>query len=494
MKGAFFVAKKKPSVKMNLLYNMLYQVLVMIMPLITAPYIARVLGADGVGIFSYSRSIAQYFLLFAMLGVNNYGCRSIAQVKDLGQEVIDQKFSSIYYFQLITSSASVIVYIVYLLFIVKENRFVAVIQLVYILSAATDINWLFFGMEEFKISVTSKTAIKILNIILILTLVKTKQDVALYTFIMCVGYFIGQSYLWLYIKRYAHFVRVPFSDIISHFRETLILFIPIIATSIYRVMDKIMIGEMSNLSQVGYYENSEKLINICLTVVSALGTVMLPKMSNLNVTNQAEGRKYMEKSMQMALFLGCAIAFGVASVAKEFIPIFYGPGFTPSILITQGLTITVIFISWACVIRVLYLIPKGENKIYVSSVCIGAVINVIINAILIKRFGAFGAVWGTIAAEVFVAVYQTYMVRKKLDIKKFISDSSIFFCAGLIMAICVRVTANILELKSIYKLLLEISIGGIVYLTISFVYFVKSENEVFMGLLNKGRKLVGLRG
>lgn len=489
------MANKKPSVKMNLLYNMVYQVLAMIAPLITAPYVARVLGADGVGIFSYTRSIAVYFLLFGMLGVNSYGCRNVAKAREHGQEAVNREFTSIYYLQLIISTISVMLYIIYLLFFVKENRLVALIQILYMATAITDINWLFFGVEDFKTSVASKTVIKILNIVLILTVVKTKNDVALYTLVTSGGYFIGQSYLWLFLKRYVRFVKVSLKEVFSHTKEMVILFIPMIATSIYRVMDKLMIGEMSNLSQVGYYENSEKLMSICLTAVTALGTVLLPKMSNLIAANkEEEGKKYMEKSMQMALFLGCAIAFGIGSVAKEFIPIFYGSDFMPSIAITQGLSVTVIFISWATIVRILYLIPKEENKIYVVSVCSGAVVNIVINAVFISRFGALGAVVGTIAAEVYVAVYQTFMVRKELNIKKYISDSIVFLFAGIIMAVVVRVVANVLVCSTFYKLIAEICVGGFVYMLISIIYFMKSENEIFIGILNKVLKFLKIRG
>ena len=152
------------SVKRNVTYNIIYQILILIIPLITAPYLSRVVGAKGVGIYSYTYSIVYYFMLLCLLGVNNYGNRLIAKVRD-DKEKLSKTFFSVYLFQLFMGIIMLIVYIIYLLCVNNEYKTIALIQSLYILSAIVDINWFFFGLEEFKATITRNTLLKISNVI-----------------------------------------------------------------------------------------------------------------------------------------------------------------------------------------------------------------------------------------------------------------------------------------------------------------------------------------
>lgn len=335
------------SVKKNFIYNIFYQILVIIIPLITTPYIARVIGAEGVGIQSYTYSIANYFVLFAMLGVNNHGNRSIAMVRD-DKEKLSKTFWSIYSLQAIMAIVMIVIYIGYTMSFVMENKIIACIQLIYIISALLDINWFFFGMEQFKITVTRNTIIKLLTMLSIFIFVKDKNDLYLYSLILALGILLSQSILWLYIKKYISFVKVKKEDIIKQIKPNLILFIPVIAISLYKIMDKIMLGSMSNMVQVGFYENSEKIINIPLGIITALGTVMLPKMSNLQAKGlEEESKKYIDLSIQFAMLLAIGSAFGLIGVGPKLIPIFLGSEFISCISIVSLLSVTILFLAWA---------------------------------------------------------------------------------------------------------------------------------------------------
>lgn len=478
---------EKKGTKVNFLYNMVYQVALMILPLITMPYVSRVLGVDGIGTYSYTYSIAQYFLLFGMLGVENYGNRSIARVREDEQKRSDV-FSSIYTLQFIIASISVIVYVLYIT-LFCGNKLYAFLQVFYVLSGAFDINWLFFGMEDFKLTVTRKVVVKISNVVLIFIFVKTSADLWKYLLVLSLGYFIAQSSMWLFAFRYIKFHFVRPNEAFKHFKDVLILFIPLVATSVYRMMDKVMLGSFSTMQQVGYYENSEKLINVCLCVISAFGAVMMPRMSNLYARSKYnECKDLFIRSMEIAIFIGCAIAFGIASIANDFIPIFYGKGYEPCIGITIMLSTTVLFITWACIVRTLYLIPTEQNKVYISSVFLGAGVNLIINWVLIPRMASVGATVGTIIAEVTVAVYQTIMVRKKLEISKCMKKSIPFIIFGCIMSFVL----DILPFEvggNMVQLIAKIFIGATVYLALSIVYFLKTKNKLFYDVLGKIVKL-----
>lgn len=474
------------SVKKNFTYNIVYQILILIIPLITAPYISRVIGAEGQGIYSYTYSIAQYFVLFAMLGLNNYGNRTIAKIRD-DKEKLSKEFWSIYGLQIITTTIMLILYITYIIFLDSSYKLYNTIQLVYVFSAMFDINWFFFGMEKFKLTVIRNTIIKILSACSIFIFVKSKNDLVLYMLIMVGAPLISQLSLWTFLRKYIFFVKPTWNSIKKHIKPNAILFVPVIAVSIYKMMDKIMLGNMSNISNVGYYENAEKIINIPNSIITALGTVMLPRMSNLVANgNNTKIEQYINKSMKFILFLSVPIAFGLIAIGKNFAPLFFGENFVKTGEIIQYLAITLVFISWANVIRTQYLIPNEKDKSYIISVFLGAIINFVINSLLIPKYNAIGAAIGTIFAEMVVMIYQTYTVRKELSIKKYFKYLLKFLVSALIMYLIIIQFERIIENKYIL-IFTQIMLGALIYFTINYKYILENIKEI----IHKKRKIEG---
>lgn len=194
------------SLKKNFLYNAFYNVLVLILPLVTAPYISRIMGAEKIGVYSYSYSVASYFGLFILMGLTNYGNRTIAGVKENKNE-LSRTFWSIYFMQIIMAIVVIIIYIFYVYFIASD-KVMASIQLLYLISVALDINWFFFGMELFKLTVTRNTIIKLLNVTLIFLLVKSKNDIYIYGIIMTIGPLLSQLFLWIFLRRYIRITKI----------------------------------------------------------------------------------------------------------------------------------------------------------------------------------------------------------------------------------------------------------------------------------------------
>ena len=469
------------SVKKNFYYNILYQLLTLIMPIITAPYVSRVLGAEGQGIFSYTYSIAQYFILFAMLGVSNYGNRTIAKNRD-DKGKISKEFWSIYALQIGTTLISSIIYIIYIFIFESQYKMFALIQLIYVCSAFLDINWFFFGIEKFKLTVTRNIIIKILSVCSIFVFVKVPNDLWKYAIIMTGATFISQLSLWPFLKKEINFVKPTWKDIRKHIRPNLTLFVPVIAVSIYKIMDKIMIGMMSTIENVGYYENAEKIINVPLSFITALGTVMLPRMSNLVIKGKKkEMNQYINKSMEFITFMSIPLALGMIAVGTTFAPIFFGDEFYKSGQVIQTLAITIVFISWANVIRTQFLIPNERDKTYIQSVCLGAVVNVIVNSILIPTYGAVGAAVGTIFAEFAVMFYQTWFVRHDLNIKIHLSYLMKFLAKGLIMYIIV-ISLELFIDDKLSLLIVQVITGAIVYFTLNYKYIY---NNILMPVIDK---------
>ena len=473
------------NLRKNFIYNIMYQLLVLFLPFITVPYVSRVIGATGVGIYSYNYSIVYYFMLISLLGINNYGNRSIAKVRS-NKDELSKTFISIYMLQFIMSSIMITLYYMYILFFNKTYKTVALIQIIFIFSSMFDINWFFFGMEQFKLTVTRNTIIKVLSLILVFVFVKNSDDLNIYTVIMALSMLISKILLWPFVFKYVEIKKVRLKDILKHLKPCLILFIPVIAVSLYKIMDKIMLGSLSTVTQVGYYENAEKIINIPMTIITALGTVMLPRMTNLISEGKIDKiKEYIEKSLKLVMFMAFPICFGIAAIASEFVPLFLGESFNESIKLVIYLSSTIIFISWANVIRTQYLIPTEKDKDYIISVFLGAFINLVMNIIFIPRYNALGACFGTIAAELTVMLYQTITVRKELNIGRYITNSKSFFIKSIIMYVCVKLCVFI-NISSVYLLVIQVFTGVIVYslLNIRYINEVINLNKVIKKVLS----------
>ena len=474
--------EKTSSVKSNFIYNTVYQILILILPLITAPYVSRVIGAEGNGIYSYTYSIVQYFVLFAMLGLSNYGNRTIAKCRD-DKEKLSKEFFSIYAMQLMTSVLMIILYLGYIT--IFDNRYYtyALIQIIYLASTCFDITWFFYGLEKFKLTVTRNIIIRVISAICIFVFVKDKDDLVIYTFLMVGSTLISQLSLWTFLKNEIKFVKPKFKEIIKHLKPNFILFIPVIAVSIYKLMDKIMLGNMTNVQNVAYYEYAERIINIPTSIITALGTVMLPRISNLLAKGEKNQIKfYMDKSMEYMMFLSIPICLGLIVVAPEFVPIYLGNEFVTTGSIIQYLAVTLIFVSWANVIRTQYLIPKEKDKIYIISVILGAIVNFVINMILIPRLQTIGASIGTIFAEFTVMFVQTIAVRKELEIKKYVIYVAKFLVSAIIMTIIIVGIKYIIDNKYLV-VIMQIIIGAMIYFLLNYKFILN--NIQYIPILNK---------
>lgn len=451
------------KLKINIIYNLSYQILILLLPLVTAPYLSRVLGVDGTGTYSYVFSVAYYFHIAITLGLTNYGNRSIAKVRD-DRWKVSQTFWSIYFMQFTIGLVTLAAYLIYSIHFAEaafRSYYIAFIP--YIISAVIDINWFFFGLTEFKFTTIRNTVVKLLSLFSIFYFVKTKDDLLLYFIIMGATYFLSNLLLWTRVRKYTDFCLPSFQEVIVHIKPNLVLFVPILAMSIYRVMDKIMIKELSSITENGYYENADKIITMALTAFSAVATVMMPSVSNL----VAQGKKdeinvLLRDTMQISMFLGFGMLFGLVAVGREFAPMFFGEEYQETGILIQFLAVTIVFSGWKAVLRSQYIIPYEKDKAYVVSLVMGAVVNIICNCFFIPRYQARGAVIGTIAAELTGFVIQTIAAYKDIDIIKLAKEGLIFAIPGFMMAIIVMVFLDLTK-DGILSLCTGILIGIAVY-------------------------------
>ncbi|KGQ41812.1 flippase [Gallibacterium anatis] len=449
----------KSSIKKNFLFNVSYQLLSVFVPLATTPYVSRVLGVEGVGIFSYTFAIAQYFMLFILLGLNNYGNRTIAQIRN-NKEQMSKCFSEIYGMQLIVGVFIFCLYLVYSIFF-SENERLSLLMSILVFSSILDINWFFFGIEEFKLIIVRNFIIKLGSLISVFLFVKGENALYIYAFVNVLSILFSQVALVPFLRKYIFFTLPSLTGILKHIKPNLILFLTVIATSIYNIINKIILGYVTTPIEVGLYESSLKIVAIPTLLITALGTVMLPRMSNLVANNDTGYEQLLAKSFVFALFISSVIAFGIMGVSKEFVPIFYGKGYEKCVELFLILLPTGIFFAIGNVIRTQVLIPRSMDKIYVISGFLGAGVNLLINLILIPYYGAIGAAIGTFFAEAFVSLFQLYKGRKYLYINQYTTLIISFLLSGIVMfflIFCFDFKADI-WLNFLFKII----IGIIVY-------------------------------
>ena len=479
----------KKSVTKNYIYNLAYQILIIILPIITTPYISRVLGVENIGIYSYTLSISAFFILFGSLGVALYGKREIAYLqKDKKQYTI--AFWEILILRIITMSISLVIfgltfarngdYQVYFRILILE-----------IIANCIDISWLFQGLEEFKKTVIRNMLVKLISVICIFVFVKTRQDLTKYFIIYVLSIFIGNGSLWFYLPRFLVKVGINELNVKKHFKPTFILFLPQIAVEVYTILDRTMIGLIINdKSEVGFYDQSQKIIKMLLAIITSLGTVMLPRIAN----NFANGKKkkinkYMKKSFNMVFFLSFPMIFGIISVSAIFVPKFFGEGYEKVAILMNVISPIILFIGLSNVIGTQYLLPTKRQKEFTISVVCGAIINFIINLSLISNYGAIGASIGTVIAEFAVTVVQIYFVRKDFNILKIIKSARNYLLASGIMFVVCLIINNIVR-KPYFSMALQVAIGGIIYLTILIIL----EDKFVFEIIDKIRKKVKIKG
>lgn len=452
----------------NFIYNLIYQIFIFIIPLITIPYVSRVLGPNNIGVYSYTYSIVYYFMLGSMLGINNYGSREIAKIKDEDKDKLSKKFLSIYYLQFFCTIIMMTAYLIFCCITKYDYKYIFIIQSIYLLSCVFDINWFFWGKEKFKITIIRNIVVKIFSLILIFLFVKKENDVWIYTLILANSALISQLYLWISMKKEINFMKVSVREIFSNFKPLLILFIPVISYSIYRVLDKTMIGMFSTTFQLGNYESAEKIINIPISIIIALGTIMMPHMSKLE-NNNDEYKKKISDTYKLCFFLILPIILGIFIVSEDFCNIFFGDKFNLTPNIIKLLLITVIFSCVSNITRSTYLIPKRKDSIYVKSTIFGAVLNLVLNLVFIRKYGAYGACIGTIAAEFMVMIYQIIFTWKDIEYLKNLKSILPFFVKSIIMMEIINFIGNFISITYI-RLILQIISGALIYILLNVKY------------------------
>lgn len=452
----------KKSIKLNYLYNVSYEILLLITPLITTPYISRVLHADGVGKVSFAESIVSYFVMFACLGTATLGQREVSYVQD-DKEKRSKVFWNIFLIRTISTIVSLITFGIFM-GIYKENIVMYAWLSVNILAVMFDVSWMLRGIEEFGKIVGRNFVFKILSIVFIFVFVKTENDVIIYVIGLVVLNILSNVSLWIYLPKFITGFKRYYIEIKLFIKDTFMLFIPTIAIQVYTVLDKTMIGIFTTGDvQNGYYEQSLRISKMVLTLVTSLGAVMIPRIGYyLGKKDQERVKHYMYRGYQFVWLLGIPLCFGLMCVSDNMVPWFFGPGYEEVKTLLKLSALLILAIGISNITGMQYLIPARKQKEYNISIISGAVCNVILNLILIPRFFALGATIASIVAEALIAGIQLFYVRKELSIKKIFGISWKYFLSGITM-ISILIVENIFLKSSIVNTGIMILSGLIIY-------------------------------
>lgn len=454
----------KSNIKKNYLFNVSYQIFALIVPVITTPYISRVLSVEGIGIYSYTYSMVRYFWLLAALGISTLGCRSIGIYQDDRKER-SIEFWNLFLLKLILSILMGFLYILYVGFI-ANNKVIALIQGIYLIGVVFDITWLFQGMEDFKKISIKNFTIKILNVIYIFVFIKTQNDLIKYVFGLAFFTLIGNLSLWGNIKYYIDFVELKKLKPLKNLKLALQLFIPSVASQIFSVFDKSMIGWFSGeSSENGYYEQALKIIDMTLVIITTLSTVMIPRIAK-EYCNKNNNKivEYLDKSFKFVFMSAIPMTIGIISVSSIFVPWFFGTEYTNSIYILYILSWLYIFMGINSLTGTQYLVSTNQQNKHTKYLIIGGLFNIVLNIILIPRLQARGAAIASVVGEAVVSILEIYYLNKTKQYKarKILKETKTYIISGIFMGIVLFIVKRMLN-NNIRLMLTMVVIGSIVY-------------------------------
>lgn len=464
------------SLKTNYIFNLLNTVSGLLFPLVTFPYASRILLADGIGQVNFFQSIIQYITLFTCLGIPMYAIREVAKVR----ENITERNKVTVEILLLHAFLTVLGYIIVAILASTIAKIQVDIPLFLILSltiffTAIGCEWFYQGVEDFKYIAIRGIIVKIVSVILLFVLVKTKEDILWYGAYSVIGVLGGNVFNFIRLRKYITFNKLPFKELrpLHHLLPALHIFVLNLVISIYIQLNSIMLGFIVDTTSVGLFTAASKLSHMTLGVVGALGTALLPRLSNLIATGQKEKFDQLsQKAIRFVIAITLPMTVGMMLTSPYLIPLFCGESYTPAILTLQIMSPIILAIGVSNILGIQILYPQGqENKVIIST-ALGAIINFILNLWLIPKYAQDGASIATVMAEVVVTVSMIYIGRKYIPIH-WRNKSYLHYLIGTI--------------------LMALGVGGWMYYSIYSSYLINLVVSCFIGMIVYALYLISVK-
>lgn len=476
----------KKSLVKNSIFNMAYKGFTALFPLVTTTYISRVLLAEGVGKVTYANTIVSYFVFFASLGLPSYGVKAIAQ-NDETKEQRSKTFFELFSINLI---ATLLCIIAYYLFVnhfpyFADRKVLFNIMGILLILNIFNIDWFYQGMEEYSYIATRSFVVKLVSLVLMILLVKEREDYLIYALILCIATagnnLLNAVQLRKYLTLSVFRDRQMRISLGYHMRPVLILLASTIATEVYMMLDTVMLEYFHGEAYVAYYSNAVKVVRMVYTIVIALVAVFYPRISTYYKQNmQTECNDLLSKGTQILLLLALPCSFGLILTADYVVPLLYGKEFLPTIQTLRILSVLVLVFSIAYFLGHIVLTATGMERKILRATIVGAIVNAVINVMLIPTFGQDGAAIASVLSE--LAVTSVLLWHAGKYYKLTISRNYIGSVAGalLVMAAVVLVLRH-LPGSTPWLVLPMIAVAAVCYLGILILF----KNELVMELLHK---------
>lgn len=402
------------SVKFNFIMNFILTLSNLIFPIITFPYVSRILQADGTGRISFVTSIVAYFTMFGMLGIPNYGIRQCSKVRENKKE-LSKNVKEIFVINTVAMIVATVLYIIAILLVPRlaEDRILFFINIITLVFNLLGMEWVYRALEKYQYITLRSILFKLISLILMFLLIKDSNDVVIYGVITIVAS-VGSNVLnFINIRKYVDFKVEDKLDYIKHIKPIMSFFVLTVATTVYTNLDVVMLGFIKDNIEVGYYNAAVKIKSILVSLVTSLGTVLLPRLSYYVAQNNVkEFERLTKKALDFIWLSSIPLCIYFTIKASDSILFLSGTGFDGAVIPMQVVMPTLVFIGISNLIGIQIFVPMDKERYVVESVVVGAIVNMVINSLLIPQYGATGAAIGTVVAEFFVAIYQWLKIRE----------------------------------------------------------------------------------
>lgn len=454
------------SVKFNYIMNNLLSVSAIIFPLITFPYVSRILQPVGTGKISFAASVIVYFSMFAQLGIPTYGIRACAKVRD-DKAKLSKTVQEIMIINLVTCVIAYFAFFFALLIVprLQEDKNLFVITSLTIVFNAIGVEWLYKGLEQYAYITIRSIVFKVIALIAMFLLVKEKNDYVVYGAILVLATVGSNIFNFINLPRIIHLKPVGSYNFRQHLKPIAVFFAMSVATTVYTQLDIIMLGFMKSDADVGYYNAAVKIKSLLINFVASLGTVLLPRVSYYVENGMQDAfDNITKKAINFMLVIACPLVIYFTIFAKEGIIFLSGNAYLESVAPMQILMPTILIVGLTNVMGIQMLVPLGKEKVVLYSAIAGAVANLIINFSLIPYFESSGAAIGTLVAEMVVFVVQYIALKDKLH-SVFIQFSYWKIIVSIMISVVSTLWIKAINLPCIWVLIISACLYFGVYLT-----------------------------
>ena len=428
---------KVPSLKKNIALNLFRTLLSLLFPLITFPYASRILLPEGIGRVAFARSVIDYFIIIATLGISTYGIRETAKVRDDRQQLskISREIVTI---NMISTAVSYLLLFIAIFCIPKltDYRLLLIVISSKILFTALGLDWLYGGMEDYKYITTRAIVFQIISVALLFIFVHRPEDYLKYASIAVFSNVGSHVCNWIHSKKYIDLLIRTKLELKKHLKPIFTLFAMAVVTKIYVVLDVIMLGFICTDWDVGIYTAAVKVNKVVLSLVVAACTVLMPRLSYYSEKKEIEKFNDLAyKGFNALLLFSIPSSIGLSLVSYHAIMLFSGQHYVAAIPAMRVMNPIIIIIGISNFIGMQLFMPLRKEKYTLYSVICGAVANFSLNLVIIPKFQALGAAISTVCAEMVVTSVQLFLVRDIINLKTLFKPFVVYLFDAAIMSL-----------------------------------------------------------